>query len=184
MFVGTPIFRGGFSLIELMIVITILGVVASLAVPAYDSYVTRAKISNMLTSASAVQKAVTMSRSTNGNFADIVTSDTETTFTNLGVQDPTLLSPVMSAVQFAVADQFHVAIVLCGSTIGEGVSSAADTVDLYLVGTYYTSGMRWACQYTGANSSYVPSTCRTLYDSGTFGALTTACPRTSPTTPF
>ncbi len=183
MLAATPILRRGFSLIELMIVVAILGVVAALAIPAYDSYITRAKVSNMLTAGAAVQQAVTESRSTNGNFSDIVPSNSATTFTNIGVTDPTLLSPTISAVSFAVADQFHVAIVLCGSTAGQGSPSATDTVDLYLVGTYYTSGMKWACQYTG-NSSFVPASCRTEYDSGTFGTLSTACPRTSPTVPY
>lgn len=166
-----------------MVVITILGVVASLAIPAYDSYVTRAKVSNMLSAGSAVQQAVAESRSNNGNFDDIVPSNSATTFTNIGVTDPTLLTPTISAVQFSVADQYHVAIVLCGSTAGQGSPSDADTVDLYFVGTYYTSGMRWSCQYTG-DSSFVPASCRTQYDSGTFGSLATACPRTSPTVPY
>lgn len=183
MLVDTPVLRRAFSLIELMIVIAILGVVAALAIPAYDSYIVRAKVSNMLTAGSAVQQAVTESRSTNGNFSDIVPSSSATTFTNIGVTDPTLLSPTISAVLFSVADQFHVAITLCGSTAGQGAPTAADTVDLYLVGTYYTSGMKWACQYTG-DSSFVPASCRTLYDDATFGTLSTACPRVSPTPPY
>lgn len=182
MLAGTPSLRYGFSLIELMIVVAILGVVAALAIPAYDSYIIRAKVANMLTAGSAVQQAVAESRSTSGNFSDIIPSDSAQTFTNIGVTDPTLLSPTISAVLFAVADQFHVAIVLCGSTAGQGAPSATDTVDLYLVGTYYTSGMKWACQYTG-DSSFVPASCRTVYDSGTFGTAT-ACPRTTPTPPY
>ena len=39
---------GGFSLVELMIVVAIIGILASLAVPAYQNYVVRARVSEGL----------------------------------------------------------------------------------------------------------------------------------------
>lgn len=48
----------GFSLVELMVVITITGVLTAVAVPAYQDYVVRAKVSNMLTMAEATKLAV------------------------------------------------------------------------------------------------------------------------------
>lgn len=47
----------GFSLIELMIVIAILGIVAALAIPAYNDYIIRAKVTNMLSIADVIKHA-------------------------------------------------------------------------------------------------------------------------------
>lgn len=49
----------GFSLIELMIAITIMSVLGSLAIPAYQDYVMRAKVTNMLSMAELTKLAVT-----------------------------------------------------------------------------------------------------------------------------
>ena len=49
----------GFTLIELMIVVAIIGILAAVALPAYQDYSNRAKISEVILAASACRTAVT-----------------------------------------------------------------------------------------------------------------------------
>src|SRR5665647_2079950 len=59
----------GFTLIELMIVVAIIGILAAVALPAYQDYTVRAKVSELILAASSAKTAVAEAAQTNGSMA-------------------------------------------------------------------------------------------------------------------
>jgi len=58
----------GFTLIELMIVVAIIGILAAIAIPAYSDYTIRAQVTEGLNLAGSVKAAVSETFSSNGNW--------------------------------------------------------------------------------------------------------------------
>ena len=58
----------GFTLIELMIVVAIIGILAAVAIPAYSDYTTRAQVTEALNLASAAKTAVSESYTNSGTW--------------------------------------------------------------------------------------------------------------------
>jgi type IV pilus assembly protein PilA len=64
----------GFTLIELMIVVAIIGILAAIAIPAYQDYTVRSKVTEGLTLASAAKLAVSETWQSNGDLAPLISA--------------------------------------------------------------------------------------------------------------
>ena len=60
----------GFTLIELMIVVAIIGILAAIAIPAYQNYIARSQVSEAFTLASGLKTAIGTNRQTGKCFAN------------------------------------------------------------------------------------------------------------------
>jgi type IV pilus assembly protein PilA len=74
----------GFTLIELMIVVAIIGILAAVAIPAYQDYITKAKISKVGSAVSSLQTAIANFAQENGGVITL-SSTAANVWTSLGL---------------------------------------------------------------------------------------------------
>ena len=81
---NTKKIQQGFTLIELMIVIAILGILMAIAIPAYQDYTIRAKVSEAVMAAAPFKLAISESASAEGGLANVTATNSGVDFTNIG----------------------------------------------------------------------------------------------------
>lgn len=130
----------GFTLIELMIVVAIIGILAAVALPAYQDYTVRAKVSEVILAASAPKVAVSEWYQTKGSFA--------TTTSSYGVDTQT--SKYVSGVSVGA----NGVVTAVSQALGTGISG-----NIVMTPTASGSVLTWVCTGT-IGAKYLPASCK------------------------
>ena len=137
----------GFTLIELMIVIAILGILIAIALPAYQDYAIRAKMSEGLAQAAPAKLAVAETASDRGSLAAV-------TSTNVGYSFPGDTDYVDDVVITSATG----VITVTTKATGADPSNATLTLTPSAIGA--TATLDWDCTSNVTKKAQVPAECR------------------------
>ncbi|MGE0351526.1 pilin [Hydrogenophaga sp.] len=147
----------GFTLIELMIVVAIIGILAAVALPAYQDYTKRAKMSEVILAASACRTSIT----------EIVQSNTAVSLPDGGDWGCEASQPTSTYVQ-EIATNENGAVRVTSRNIGTGADGT-----VFLVPDISNGSItRWDCGAGSVQDKFLPGSCRVqnLAPGGTFAA--------------
>jgi len=137
----------GFTLIELMIVVAIIGILAAIALPAYQDYTVRAKVSEILARGAEAKTSIAEFYSSRGHYP--------TTLASAGV--------VSTGVHY-LKSAGGVAITTTGFTLtssgGEFPPAAQGKKIQFSVVSTANGVLVWKCAPADMPTKYMPASCR------------------------
>ena len=146
----------GFTLIELMIVVAIVGILAAIALPAYQDYIVRSKVSEPVGILDSMKTSVAEYAATNGAAALV----SATTADLIGISVPTNLKYTSATPGWTTSVTApRISLQIQGTN-----NTAVDTKYIGLIGAVNQTdnSITWTCgNNLGTNAQkYVPSNCR------------------------
>ncbi|KHL58689.1 pilin [Xanthomonas cannabis] len=136
----------GFTLIELMIVIAIIAILAAIALPAYQDYTIRTKVSETMIAMSAAKLAVAETAQSQGVLATSITNNTAAGYAGQ-------LSDKVASVVIANG-------VITGTTKNTG-AKVEPILKLTPTQADKDAVITWVCSYSAGEAKHVPASCRT-----------------------
>jgi type IV pilus assembly protein PilA len=130
----------GFTLIELMIVVAIIGILAAVAIPQYQDYTVKAKLSKVTGFAQPIKTSLALYNQEQGSFPAVADA-----WTSLGLSAAPTPTTEVSAVSVTAATG---AIVLTLANIKTGI----DTTTLTMTPTTGSTAISWANTCTSADA--------------------------------
>lgn len=146
-----PKTQQGFTLIELMIVVAIIGILAAIAVPAYQDYMARSKISEAMGLLDAAKTSVAEWCATN-NCSTAWPADSATAGITTNPSANYVSSMAWNNTNHRVE-----------ATLNNNINSALDGKKIWLTATAGTdNALTWSCGTDAGSSNYkyLPSNCR------------------------